>query len=522
MVSNLLNGDLIGAKLTPNTSSPSDYYRIADARLLSMMYGDVNGDGLIDADDLTELNKLVGLDINSSPPLSTSITTDNVNTTFTNGYESYLGAFTSGTSIQFQVVNRLTTLVEAAASDGVLVANPNDDTLANFSSAIVDFTAITDLSNCDLVIQTASPASNYGGFKIISLDTATDIITIRKIILSAETFYRALRADIDADMIIDDTDGYYLSSYLDKDDYATNFATLPYTKIGTSFNVLKLTVEKFIDRNDDYTSSGTRAADLHEQQNVLELDATFQAHNFLSTPIEALLEKQLVWYPDLIVSKSNIKLVPCVFESTGTLQVNSCQNVGVETTTYPVLDDFYEGVNDLFVPNDLIVGGTFKDKLGNDLKLDFEMNTVVLEIPDGLVGVEKTLNIFDNFVAEYGTSGLTRLGFPAMRFADCSLVSTDAIDNNQVRFSASLQSFSPNTNGLDDDGYSGVIVDGKMGVYIDYATGLLTINFTNLYEDAIYQTLKTKVQINVYLKKAGFNNSPIYINSDQVRNLLNI
>lgn len=521
LVSSLLNGDLVGAKITPNTSSPSKYYRVADAELCSMMYGDVNGDGVIDNDDLTELNKLIGFDLNTSPPLNTSITTDNINTTYTNGYNSYVSSFSSSTGISFQVVNRITTAVVAMSTDGVLTADPNDPTIANFGSALVDFSSIIDLDNCDLVIQSASPSSNYGGFKIISLDTLNDVITVRKIILSGETLYRMLRSDIDADMIISNTDGYYLSSYLNKDSYATNFSTLPYSKIGTTFNVIKLKVEKFTDRADDYTSSLNRATDLHQQQNVLVLDASFQSKNFYSSPMEVLIEKQLVWYDRLISITSNPKLVPCIFTTDGGLPNKVCKNVGTTVDVYPVPDDFYEGTNDLFIPDDLIIGGTFKDKDGQDYKVDFEVGTVVLEIPEGLVGVEKTINVFDNFVADYGGNGLTRLGFPSMRFADCSLVSTSAVSNNQVRFSASLQAFSPNTNGL-DDGYGGVIVDGKMGLYIDYATGLLTINFTNLYEDPIYQTLKTKIQVNVYLKKAGFNNTPIYINSDQVRNLLDI
>ena len=125
----------------------------------------------------------------------------------------------------------------------------------------------------------------------------------------------------------------------------------------------------------------------------------------------------------------------------------------------------------------------------------------------------------DDFIIDYTGAGVTRLGFPAMRFADCSFVKSDALTKEQLRFSVSVQSFSPNTNGLTNDGYSGVIIDGKIGVSVDYATGLLSLNFTNLYEDPVLKTFNTKVQIQVFMKKAGFNNKPVVVNSTQVNNL---
>jgi hypothetical protein len=127
-----------------------------------------------------------------------------------------------------------------------------------------------------------------------------------------------------------------------------------------------------------------------------------------------------------------------------------------------------------------------------------------------------------NFIADYTGTGITNLGFPAMKFADCTTVQKDALINNQVSFSVSMQSFSPNLDGYSIDGYTGIIVDGKMGVSIDYATGLLTLNFSNLYQDQVLQTLSTKVQVNVFLKKGGFNNEALFVNSEQVQNMLSL
>jgi hypothetical protein len=61
-----------------------------------------------------------------------------------------------------------------------------------------------------------------------------------------------------------------------------------------------------------------------------------------------------------------------------------------------------------------------------------------------------------------------------------------------------------------------------MGVSMDYQTGLLTINFTNLYQDPVLQTLSTKVQVNVFLKKGGFNNAPLFVDSTKVQNILKL
>jgi hypothetical protein len=76
--------------------------------------------------------------------------------------------------------------------------------------------------------------------------------------------------------------------------------------------------------------------------------------------------------------------------------------------------------------------------------------------------------------------------------------------------------------GIDPSCISGVIVDGKIGVFMDYSTGILTLNFTNLYQDPVMQTLNTKIQITVYLKKAGWNNKPIFVDSSRTYNLLGV
>jgi hypothetical protein len=532
LVSNLLNGDLVNAKIIPNNFNTSTYYRIAEAKLCSMILGDVNGDGIVDEDDVDLLNTFIGFNMNEGLPVNSTVTTDTVTTTFVNGYETYTNPFVNGFSLSFQLVNPDDDSVVASGTDGVLIAHPTDSRLGQFTSASVQFNTIIGLSSYKLVILTNTNQENYGGFDISSIDSITDVLTIRKMLLTGDTFLQMLRADIDGDFIIGENDGYLLQSYVNKVPLDSSFtssypspSTDPYTKIGNRFNAIKLKLEEFVDRTDDYSSvvSG-RSTTIHPDPDVFDADGYFASHDFYDFPVPLVIEKQLTWDESLIVCNSQIKSVPSAFTSNTGYSVNECTLEGVQVNMYGSVPDFDPGLVDLYIPNNLIIGtgGELHRPDGNFYKVDFEVGTIVLEIPDGLFGSERTINIMEDFIADYTGEGITRKGFPAMKFADCSYVSSDALTNDQVRFSVSVQSFSPNTNGLSDDGYEGIIVDGKIGVAVDYTTGLLTLNFTNLYEDAVLNTLNTKIQINVFLKKGGFNNEALFVDSTKVSNMLEL
>jgi hypothetical protein len=139
-----------------------------------------------------------------------------------------------------------------------------------------------------------------------------------------------------------------------------------------------------------------------------------------------------------------------------------------------------------------------------------------------MIGIESSINIFDTFVADHTGGGATRLGFKAMKYADCSYVQPLDIFANRVRFAVSLQSVSANLDGYTIDGYSGVIVDDRFGAWIDDATGLLKLNFSNLYQDPVLLTRGTRVRVEIYLKKSGFNNTTLNVDADVVANLFNL
>lgn len=532
LVTNLLNGDFVGAKIIPNSFNPSVSYRIASAKLASGILGDVNGDGQIDSTDLDLLVSYYGMNLNVGLPTNTTITTDGYFTTYANGYTTYISAFSNLFGFGFQLVNPANNEVIAEGNDGVLVAHPSDPRLAQFTSASVVFNNIIGLSSYKLVIFAPFNPENNGAFDITLLDSDTDVLTLRKIYLSGDSVMDMLRADVDGDFNITFNDGYFLQSYIDK--LPLSFSptstfpgpsTNPYTKIGTRFNVIRFRLEQYVDRTDDYSAvSINRDTAIHIVPDVFLNDGYFSNHDFYGNPIPINIQKQLTWDESLVVTNSHPKLVPSVFTTLNGYTNHLCNVPGVNISVYESAPDFDKGQVNFFAPDNVIIGqgGELHRPDGNFYKVDFEVGTIILEIPDGLFGSERTINIMDDFISDYTGDGRTRLGFPSMKYADCSYVTANDLADDKVRFSVSVQSFSPNTNGLSTDGYGGVIVDGKIGVSIDYRTGLLTLNFTNLFQDEILRTLSTKVQVHVYLKKGGFNNKPLFVDAVKVQNMLKL
>jgi hypothetical protein len=90
---------------------------------------------------------------------------------------------------------------------------------------------------------------------------------------------------------------------------------------------------------------------------------------------------------------------------------------------------------------------------------------------------------------------------------------------NKIRFGVALQSFVPNLDGYDADGY-GIIIDDIIGIHMDQTNGILSLTVKDLSVDPIYLTLVSKIQITVYLKKAGWNNSILIVPSTSIAGLI--
>lgn len=511
LVSELVNGNINSAKLIPNTSNPSFYYRISRAELISMMYGDVDGNGVVDQNDLMLAQQIANANLNVIPSYNQYI--QEINLYVADGY------------LNWQILDPTFTVV-AAGNDGVLLPNPSDGSQANFSSASANFNSITNLGS-DIIMISGS-VTNHGnnGSAIIVNLVDNHNITIKKQYYTSDTILQIMRADINGDMILDSTDIGYITNYINS---APPFpaTTSPANKIGTSFSAIRLTLEEYIDRNDDYPSLGAnRGTTLHPLPDIyLDGYTLFANQNLQATPLPFNIVKQLEWAQSSVVVSSNPRLVPAAFTYQSGAINNSCGVSGITTSqVFPSANKFDSGRNDLFISNNLVVntGGQFIRPDGYFMKMDFEITTILLEIPDISFDTEHSVNLLTDFVADYSTTGYTRLGYPAMKFADCSNVSLNALNLNQIRFGAAVQSFSPQLNGIDPECLTGIIVDGKIGVSMNYSSGLLTLNFTNLYQDPVKQTINTKVEITVYLKKAGWNNTPIFVNSIKTQNILGV
>jgi hypothetical protein len=524
--SSLLNGDFVGAQITPNTSSPLTYYRISSAELCSMILGDVNGDGVVDGYDLTLLSTYIGINLNQSPPLNSIISNDGYvgDGYFINGYLTLTNPFVNASGLTFQLINAVTHLVVASGSDGVLVADPNVPTLGYFSSNAVLFNTYIGLSGYNLIITDTNNTQNCGGFNIVSLNSIENVLTIEKILLTGDSLCSIMRADIDGDFSISYNDSLLLNDYINRVKSISNNptpypspTTNAYKNIGTRFNVIRFKVEAFQDRNDDYYGGilSQRADTLHLVPDIFFNDGYFAQHDFFNHPSLISFSQQLIWEDYLVNINSNPKLVPCAFTDLSGYTEKNCQNVlPVQITEYPAEPTFDPGIINYFVPNNLVVGGNLINTDNSFYKVDFEVGTIILELPSAPTETIGTIDIVNNFVAEYYTGGvgygMTRLGFPAMKFADCTYVGSDCLINNQIRFSVSLQSYVPIQSAN----------DGYCGLYMYYDTGLLTIDFNILYNLISGTPLNNKIQVEVYLKKGGFNNNLLYVDSNKMKNIL--
>lgn len=510
LVSLLVNGALNGAKIIPNVSNPSLFYRISKAELISMIYGDINGDGVVDNNDLILAQQLEVANLNVMPSYSQ--------------YIQQTELFVADGYLHWQVLTPTLTVV-ASGSDGILVPNPSNGAQANFGSASANFNSILNLgSNTLSITNSVTSPGNNGSFTIINLIDNNDI-SIQKQYYTSDTILQVMRSDINGDMILNATDISYIENYVNAVQPIPATSS-PANKIGTSFNAIRLTLEKYIDRNDDYPANATnRGTVLHALPDVfLDGYTAFAGQNLQYNPLSFSVMQQLIWDQSSVVVNSNPRLVPASFNYQTGYVNPQCFVPGVTSQVFPQAKPFDPGRNDFFISNNLIVndGGQFLRPDGYFMKMDFEMSTILIEVPNVSFDTEHSVNLLTDFIADVSGTGYTNLGYRAMKFADCTTVGVNALYLNQIRFAASVQSFSPMINGIDPQCITGIIVDGKIGVSINYSSGLLTLNFTNLYQDPVKQTLNTKVEITVYLKKAGWNNNPVYVNSIQAQNILGV
>jgi len=367
------------------------------------------------------------------------------------------------------------------------------------------------------------------------------ISTQQKILDGTIDTLEIIRADVDGDGIITATDIDHITSYVART--RTSF------DVGDTFQRLEITVQRPTGRLDGYydCSDGYIRMDGYSLDNVISVDnlsdveleyygynglpdietddAVFQQIPFISVPFR--VRASPFWQDYLLQFRSDAREVPVAFtylETSNRLltELGTCndseESICQEVFTFGsnVCDP---GRNDYYIPNNLLIGdGQILDKYGNFHKQDVEVHIITIELPEVPFG-RGVLDVFNKLVVNY-SDGLTLGRYPAAKFADCTFVESDALVRNQIRFGLAIASITPSLDGYSWDLGYGIISDDTLAAYIDQETGILYFTMKDVISSAVYPELRSKIQITVYLKKAGWNNTPLTIPGDQVVGLL--
>lgn len=445
------------------------------------------------------------------------------------------------------ILNKSQSIIGLAKSNVFCVINPDADLITN---NLVGSTFIPNIlsSNKFKIVKVTYCVDGYGdvnGDGVIDLEDvnlAASLLgeslyypsTQQKIIDGYINTLDLLRADVDGDGYITSNDADLLSQYVNK-----SINSFP---VGSSFTHICFDLQPLTGRYDGYfdcgdgyirvdgTSSNVVPAsslssyvlqyDGYYVPVDVQLDPAFSVVPFV--PVSYQILPKPFWQDWFINLSSNARLVPAAFTYLDNPTPPSC-DLAVNTVCEeqfnepPVVD---VGRNDIFFPNNILIGkGQILNPDRTHFKQDFEIGTIEIRLPEIPLN-EASINVFEKFIADLG-EGKTVADYPAMRYADCSTVKLEDLSLNRIKFSVAIQAFYKNLDGYDPglDGYV-VIEDPTIGVLMDHSTGILTLNASDLAEDTLFKTLVTKITVTAYLKKAGWNNRHLIINSDEVQGLL--
>lgn len=445
------------------------------------------------------------------------------------------------------ILEKTQTLPGLANDDEFCIVNPDADLLSlNLlgsklvpnSECCADGFKIFKVTSC---IDGYGDVNGDGTIDSLDIAVATTLVgeshyfptTQQKIIDGYFTTLELLRADVDGDGYITANDVDLITQYVSR-----QINAFP---VGSSFTHICLKLQQTIGRDDGYYDcDGYIRIDGYLGQNIIDPDSLSPSEltydGYIITPslqsdaifttvpfpgVTYQINPLPFWQPYLLAESSDARQVPTTFTFATKVPERDCTT----PVTFKCVDknaikpEADPGRNDFYVPDNLYIGkGEILRPDGSNYPVDFEIGTVILQLPQVPLS-ESAINVFDKFVSDRG-DGFTRAGYPAMRYSDCTTVQSTDLVLNRIRFSVSLQSFAPNLDGYsDDDGY-GVIVDDIIGVHMDTITGILKLTIKDLSVDPVFLTLVSKIQILVYLKKAGWNNQPLIVDTSDVVGLI--
>jgi hypothetical protein len=434
-----------------------------------------------------------------------------------------------------------------ASGNTFIIINPNTDLISQQligSELIPNNNSAVGYSivNVRLCTDGYGDVNGDGSIDSDDRDRATQLLGQSLLLSSTQSLIAAgvfdtleiIRADVDGDGYITSSDVNLISDYVSR--VRNSFP------VGSSFTHVEIDVQNSTGRFDGYYDcdgyiriDGNRniinpnvlsSAELgyygfKSNSNIAGDDFAFSLVPFI--PVTYVVKPIPFWQDYMVQVSSKSRLVQATFSSTQSNNdlfdsTGDCSSSGISVCQD--LSDFGSscdpGKNDYFVPNNLIIGeGQILDRQGNFFKQDLEIGFITLELPRERMFNHAVINVFQKFILDSG-NGLTSVGYPAAKFADCSTVQADALLNNQVRFGVSIQSIFPNQDGYDSVKGYGIIIDNVVGVNIDQSTGLMILTMNDIENDSINPELRTKILITIYLKKAGWNNAPLVVPSNQV------
>lgn len=325
--------------------------------------------------------------------------------------------------------------------------------------------------------------SDLDGYHVFAADTGTYTSAQQQALIAsgALDILAVIRSDLNSDGYVDTTDINALSAFL------SDGTAFPHG--ASEFTRVLLTVEPIVDPILSYNSTAISTL----QVEVEDPDLIDPANFDFATGIDFRIDFVPVWYQEQIEVLDLRRYVNATFLDFSGDYLQSSVESG--------------GQNNLFIAGDNYLSGNVKSLDGSWHPLDYEENIIELTLPSG--NTEGEINIFDEYVA--GT----------MYFSDRTLVGNSAINNGQVKFNVSVGSHVKNVSDymdgyLDFDGYNdgyGSNADEVIGASIDHDTGLLRIRAFNIVENEFFPELRTKISVKVSLKKAGFANPTVEVDS---------
>lgn len=249
---------------------------------------------------------------------------------------------------------------------------------------------------------------------------------------------------------------------------------------GSSYKRAVLTVENLVNP-------------LTTTPDMLAADPLFNAVPF--TPIEFRIDFVPLWESYNLELVDLRRFIPKTFTQITSDEVTSDTPTG--------------GKNTAFIPGDILLGGELLALNGDVYKVDMEANTIIIDLPEG--STQGEVDIFTNFIKGQ------------MAFYDGTYPATGALEANQVKVVAALQSFVKDSDGYDFqsiDGYAEI--ETTVGLLYNQESGILRIRANNIRNITTRPELRTKIVLTVFLKKAGFSNTETTVSSSRLEELLTL